>query len=70
MPIQSEASNYIRNLVKSQRLYILDHKYDPSEIYADEFKEELGNFVKAYRNFFIIFLFIFQKIFLIQRKSL
>jgi len=42
MPIENEASNYIRNLVKSKRFYILHHKYDPSEIYADDFKEELG----------------------------
>lgn len=44
MPIENEVSSYIRSLVKSRRIYIHDHKYDPSEIYdEDDFKEELEN---------------------------
>lgn len=39
----NQVADYIRNLMKNQRAYILDHRYDPSEIYADDFKDELEN---------------------------
>jgi endoribonuclease Dicer len=40
--MESEASSYIRNLMQTRKAFILDHRYDPFEIYdCDEYKKEL-----------------------------
>lgn len=42
-PKENDISSYIRNLIKSRKSFIQDHRYDPSEIYGDgEFMEELN----------------------------
>ncbi|KAL7019743.1 hypothetical protein ACKWTF_011228 [Chironomus riparius] len=41
---ETEVSNYIRNLVLTKKAYLLDHRYELSEIYSeDEYKDELEN---------------------------
>jgi endoribonuclease Dicer len=43
-PNENDLANYIRNLMLTRKAYILDHRYDPSEIYGgDEYKDELAN---------------------------
>jgi endoribonuclease Dicer len=43
-PNENSLASYIRNLVLTRKAYILDHRYDPSEIYGgDEYKDELAN---------------------------
>lgn len=43
-PNENSLASYIRNLVLTRKAYILDHRYDPSEIYVgDEYKDELAN---------------------------
>lgn len=37
----SELHTQLNDIVVEQRQFLLDHRYDPSEIYADEFLEEL-----------------------------
>lgn len=43
-PEENGLASYIRNLMLTRKAYILDHRYDPSEIYGgDEYKDELAN---------------------------
>ncbi|CRL07309.1 CLUMA_CG020288, isoform A [Clunio marinus] len=43
-PKDNDLASYIRNLMLTRKAYILDHRYDPSEIYGgEEFKDELAN---------------------------
>lgn len=43
-PHENSLASYIRNLVLTRKAYILDHRYDPSEIYVgDEYKDELAS---------------------------
>lgn len=43
-PQENSLASYIRNLMLTKKAYILDHRYDPSEIYGgDEYKDELAN---------------------------
>ncbi|CAO1434532.1 unnamed protein product [Diamesa serratosioi] len=43
-PKENEISSYMRNLIKSRKSFIEDHRYDPSEIYGGgEFMEELNS---------------------------
>lgn len=43
-PKENFSASYIRNLMLTRKTYILDHRYDPSEIYGgDEYKDELAN---------------------------
>lgn len=43
-PSENSFASYIRDLMLTRKAYILDHRYDPSEIYGgDEFKDELAN---------------------------
>lgn len=43
-PQENSLASYIRNFVLSKKAFIVDHRFDPSEIYgADEYKDELAN---------------------------
>lgn len=43
-PRENDLASYIRNLMLMRKAYIIDHRYDPSEIYGgDEYKDELAN---------------------------
>lgn len=39
-PKQSDVTSYLRNLILSKRAFIIDHRFDLSEIYG-EYMEEL-----------------------------
>lgn len=43
-PLENSLASYIRNFLLTRKAFILDHRFDPSEIYGgDEYKDELAN---------------------------
>lgn len=40
-PSSSECTAFLENLVQTRKAFLKDHRFDPSEIYSDEFSEEL-----------------------------
>ena len=43
-PQENSLASYIRNFMLTRKAFILDHRFDPSEIYGgDEYKDELAN---------------------------
>lgn len=43
-PSDSEVSMFLRDLILSQMTFLHEHRYDPSEIYSDEFLEEIKSY--------------------------
>lgn len=41
VPTENELTVYLRDLVATNRAFLSDHRYDPSEIYSDDLLEEL-----------------------------
>lgn len=41
VPSESELTIYLRDLIATNRAFLTDHRYDPSEIYSDDLLEEL-----------------------------
>lgn len=40
-PKDNDVSNFLRDLVLTRKYFLQEHRFDPSEIYSDEFEDEL-----------------------------